>query len=109
VAAQIRAWGPDKPLHILTVMKKNKETDRFYVALAPYVRSALVLDRDIGLPMLPAQALCDSLKQAGIENTGIVQDLESAVSTLASQHSTPQRILVTGSLYLAGFVLKNHH
>jgi dihydrofolate synthase/folylpolyglutamate synthase len=108
VAAQARAWGHDKPLHLITMMKGNKETDRFYEVLAPCVRTVLVLDCDIGAPMMVTDMLCEELRRSGISEPVVAKDLESAIAALASQYASPQRILIAGSLYLAGYVLRSH-
>lgn len=104
---QIAAWGPALPLHIVTAMKKTKDSVQFYRPLLPHAKSVQVVDVSwIEAPMMPAQELCDQVRRLGHTHVSITPDLESALRALAFQFSTPQRILITGSLYLVGHALK---
>lgn len=110
LAAQAKEWGAASggPLFLVTAMKFNKGPDDFYGPLAPFVTAARVLDADIGAPMMAAPALCDYIRKAGIADVAAAGDLESAVSALTSQGGSAGRILIAGSLYLAGYVLRTH-
>jgi dihydrofolate synthase/folylpolyglutamate synthase len=66
------------------------------------------VEEDVGAPMMPAQALCDQLRAAGVARVEAVSTLESAVEALGFKYDAPQRILVAGSLYLAGHILRGH-
>ena len=97
LARQAQGWT-GKPLHLFISMKEDKDPEAFCRPLAPYLASATVLRDDVGAPMMKAEALCDHLKKAGIENTDIAETLESAVAALVFQYKMPRRILVAGSL-----------
>jgi len=106
LAAQARAWGDEKPLHIITGFKKKKDTDGFYERLVGIPKSIQAVDARIDAPLVPPQELCDSLKAMGFTNAQPADNLESAIRSLTLQFTTPQRIIITGSLYLVGHALK---
>jgi dihydrofolate synthase / folylpolyglutamate synthase len=106
LAAQAKAWGDEKPLHIITGFKKKKDTDGFYERLVGIPKSIQAVDARIDAPLVPPQELCDSLKAMGFANAQPADNLESAIRSLALQFTTPQRIIITGSLYLVGHALK---
>lgn len=109
VGEQIIAWGQTLPLHIVTAMKKTKNSAQFYSPLIPHTASIQVVDVSwIEAPMMSAQELCDQVQHLGHLHVSITPDLESALRSLAFQFSTPQRILITGSLYLVGHALKEN-
>lgn len=106
LAAQAKAWGDEKPLHIITGFKKKKDTDGFYERLVGIPKSIQAVDARIDAPLVPPQELCDSLKAMGFADARPADNLESAIRSLALQFTTPQRIIITGSLYLVGHALK---
>jgi dihydrofolate synthase / folylpolyglutamate synthase len=109
LAAQMRQWN-DAPVCLIAAMKQKKDAGAFFRLLAPHVSSAVALkaemgaDVDLGIPMVAAEELREEMQSAGIL-TEIAENLESAIAA-ASQGSTRGRILVTGSLYLVGHVLR---
>ena len=106
LAEHIGKWDSDKPLHIVTAMKKTKERSDFYPKLLPFAKTVTALDAPSADMMVAAQELCDYLHALGYASAATAENLESALATLAFSSSSPGRILVTGSLYLAGHVLK---
>jgi dihydrofolate synthase / folylpolyglutamate synthase len=106
IAEQARAWGNDKPLHIVTSFKRNKDTDSFYERLAGVPRSIQAVNAAFDAPMLAPDELCAGLKAMGFSNVGAADSLEGAIRSLSFQFQGPQRILITGSLYLVGHALK---
>jgi len=53
-----------------------------------------------------APALADEVKKLGLINVGDTANVEDAIRDLAGgEANTPPRILICGSLYLAGIVL----
>lgn len=106
LAAQAKAWGAEKPLHIITGFKRKKEPDTFYRVLAGVPRTIQAVDAAIDAPMMSAAELCDYLSKTGFPSAKPAANLESAIKSLAFQFDTPQRIIITGSLYLVGHALK---
>ncbi|MDF3022890.1 MAG: folC [Alphaproteobacteria bacterium] len=103
---QANAWGNDKPLHIITGFKRRKEPDTFYLKFADLPRTITAVDGQIDAPMVSADELCDYLAKSGFKDARPAPNLESALQSLAFQFDTPQRIIITGSLYLVGHALK---
>jgi dihydrofolate synthase/folylpolyglutamate synthase len=109
LVAQAKSWGKEKPLHVITAMKHDKDAVAFFHPLAPFLCSASAILEDIaGEPMMPPGMLCDHLKRSGVLDVRVCETLESAIDALASKYASPQRVLITGSLYLAGHVLRTY-
>lgn len=115
IVAQVADWrreGGNLPLHIITAYKSRKDIAGFYAPLAGLCDSIQCLDLDIGAPMVPAAELCTQLSALGFPAALPAAGLEAAIArilTPARLESAPAgRIMVTGSLYLAGHVLKTH-
>ena len=107
LADQTKLWGKTLPLHLVTAMKKTKDVSGFYRHLLPHAASVQAVESFlIDAPMLSAEDLRDQIGAMGYERVKTAATLESALTALAFQFSTPQRILVTGSLYLVGSALK---
>jgi len=103
---QVKTWGTEKPLHIITGYKRKKEPDSFYHQFAGLPRTITAVDGQIDAPMVSADELCDYLRGAGFADARPAPTLESAIRSLAFQFDRPQRIIITGSLYLVGHALK---
>lgn len=104
---QLKHWQDGKPLHLVTAMKKTKDSAGFYRRLLAHVASIQAVDVSwIEAPMMSAEKLCDQIRGMGYTPVQPVKNLESALRALVFQFKTPQRILITGSLYLVGHALK---
>jgi dihydrofolate synthase / folylpolyglutamate synthase len=106
IVEQAQAWGGGKPLHIITGFKRKKDTEGFYERLVSVPRTITAVHADFDAPMLSPQELCEELKNMGFSDARPAQNLESAIQSLVFQFTEPQRILITGSLYLVGHALK---
>lgn len=107
---QMTAWQVDgKPLHLVMAMKNDKDAVAFCRPLAPFIASSVALEEDVGAPMMRAEELCRHMRHAGFPHVSLAENLTVAVQSLAVFPSLPpRRILITGSLYLAGHVLRTH-
>jgi dihydrofolate synthase/folylpolyglutamate synthase len=106
IVEQAQAWGAGKPLHIITGFKQKKDTEGFYERLVGIPKTVTAVKANIDAPMVAPQELCDDLKQMGFQDARPAENLESAIQSLTFQFTEPQRILITGSLYLVGYALK---
>ncbi len=99
LAAHFPQWS-DKPLHILVGMKAGKGAEGFLAPLLPFATTLLAV-REPGqhLAMEPEEIVAASGGVARLGGT-----VEEALAMLP--HAPPGRVLVCGSLYLAGEVLK---
>lgn len=99
-----------KKLHLVLGMMQHKEPGRFIKPLMPYLKSLSLID----IAGEPASMSAADLK-AELKN--VTSDLDIAVQTYASPEAAigailddnrdAGRILITGSLYLAGHILKD--
>jgi dihydrofolate synthase/folylpolyglutamate synthase len=93
----------DKPLDVVFGMLSTKSPTPFIAHLAPHVRRV----RTVTIPgeplTLPADAVTAAAREAGISDVATAASVQDAVADLAN--SGPSRILICGSLYLAGTVL----
>lgn len=107
LAAHARdAWG-DRPLFLVCGMLNNKQADAF---LKPFAGLAAGL-RAIAIPgeqnAFTATQLTDLATGAGLDATP-ADDLTAAILSITAESRDPARILICGSLYLAGRVLSEN-
>lgn len=103
LATMARGWS-DRPLDLVVGMMNTKDPVGFIRPLAPLVRRA----RAVSIPgeknTLPAEATLAVLREAGVE-AAVAETVGDALDELRAADAGPARILVCGSLYLAGRVL----
>ncbi|MEM8950087.1 MAG: folylpolyglutamate synthase/dihydrofolate synthase family protein [Pseudomonadota bacterium] len=94
-----------RPLHLVVGMINTKDSLGFLTPLAKGVASLKAVPvPDEHASLDPADVVRDA------QNLGIkaeaAESVETALSTIAKQAQTPVRVLICGSLYLAGHVLR---
>lgn len=114
-AAQILAdWvkaTPSMPTYIVCGMLKNKDSSLFFKALAPYIKAAAC----VAIPGKGESRSAEEMQMlAKAENikSFACTNADAAVARLVKEASTIRktyRILVCGSLYLAGHILRNNN
>lgn len=109
ILQQAQSWGDALPLHIITGFKRKKEPDGFFQKLVGLPATIQAVDAQIDAPMVSADELCVYLRQIGFPNACAAPNLESALRSLTFQFREPQRIIITGSLYLVGLALKQNN
>ncbi len=111
LAQQARQWHTQDacPLHLIMGMKRDKEAGLFLQPLLPNLTSLCI----VPIPGMETESYtAEDIKQA-LADTGTDLDIqahESIESALGThlKAAKPARVLIAGSLYLAGAVLKNH-
>jgi len=110
LAAQLARWAADgRPLDLVFGMLGSKRPLDFLVPLAPYVRHL----RAVAIPgepnSVPAAEAAAFARQAGLD-AAACPDVTTAVGDLATAGAAggPARLLICGSLYLAGTVLAHN-
>ena len=101
LSSQLKAWS-DRPLHVIVGMKQTKDAAGFLRPLLPYVTSIYAVQeaqQHMALPV--AQILA-----AGGEKVQPGPTIAAALDKIRQQNDGPARVLICGSLYLAGVVLK---
>ena len=106
LARQAARWN-DRPLALMIGMLKSKDTRAFLEPLAPHARLAVALKIPGEDGAWPAEDLARQATKAGmtaLESGGP----RPAAREILSRLDGPGRILICGSLYLAGEILKTH-
>ena len=96
LAAQLAEWGPT---HLLVGMKQAKDTAEFLRPLLPHAASLWAVQEPGQHSALPVEAIRAA-------SGGVARPGPTIVDALRSLDDTPGRVLICGSLYLAGEVLK---
>ena len=98
LADQAKLWHEQdtKPLHLILGMLTTKDPKPFFNHLKPYISSATAIPIPGEKLAFEAKVLAETL------SISPAADAEAALKTL----SHPSRILVSGSLYLAGHILQ---
>lgn len=96
-----RSWR-DRPLVAVCGMMLDKDAAGFLGPLAPHLAALRAVD----IPNEPNAKPADALVQAvDLPDAAAAPDVESALAELAERVKGPARVLICGSLYLAGAVL----
>jgi dihydrofolate synthase/folylpolyglutamate synthase len=100
LAAHLPSWA-DQPLHIVVGMKKGKASGEFLRPLIPFATTLTAVAE-------PGQHLAMSVDDIIAASGGVAVAGPTVAEALAriAREERPGRVLVCGSLYLAGEVLK---
>lgn len=99
LATHLAGWR-DRPIYLIVGMKQAKDAAAFLAPLLPYAVSTWAVQEPGQHLALPVQAIIDA--SGGVARSG--PTVAGALAQLAS--AAPGRVLICGSLYLAGEVLK---
>ena len=99
LARTLKAWS-DRPLHLVVGMKQSKDPAGFLAPLLPLATTVWAVSEPGQHLALPVEAIVAA--SGGVARPG--RRIADALAALAA--TTPGRILICGSLYLAGEVLK---
>ena len=99
----------EKPLYLICGMLQTKDAVGFLSAFRGLVRHVVTVEIEGEAASLGAGALYDRARGAGLD-AAPAEDLDDAMLQItaraqANAHEPPPRILICGSLYLAGKVL----
>ena len=105
VAATL-ATMPARPTHLICGMLNTKDVTGYMRPLAPHVTSLSAVSIPGEAATLPAEATRDAARAAGIP----AESAESVLAALQAIHArdASARVLICGSLYLAGQVLREN-
>ncbi len=101
IADVLKGWT-DNPVHLVAGMLGTRDPDKFFAALAPFVMRASTISVPDEASTLSAEQLAAAARRVGIEAEP-ADDVAEAIRSLAI--GPGGRILICGSLYLAGSVL----
>jgi dihydrofolate synthase/folylpolyglutamate synthase len=100
--AEWAATGP-KPVDAIVGMRANKALDAFLAPLAPHLRRLIAVSIPGDSLSTPTERIAAAAREAGVADAGTAESVAAAVVRLAED--APARLLICGSLYLAGSVL----
>lgn len=110
-AAQVLAdfldsWR-DKPLYAVCGMISSKDAAGYLNKVTPFVKGAVFVPVPHGTaPTHDPELLARIARENGVEYVRTAPDTDTALAMLKERISAPSRVLVCGSLYLAGEFLK---
>ncbi len=104
VLAEVARGWRDRPLHLIYGMLNTKEPKGFLAPLAPLVTSLKAVAIPGAQASLPAEQSAANARACGIRAEPM-PDLASALGAIVAAETKPGRVLICGSLYLAGIVL----
>lgn len=106
-AAAWRAADPSLPLDLVFGVRAEKQPQDVLSPLAPFAARLRAITIPGDSAALPAQDAAMAAKAAGIADSVPVASADEAVRALVSA-AGPRRILICGSLYLAGAILADN-
>jgi len=107
LALQASIWK-DKPLYAIIGMIKSKDPASFILPLAPHLKVIFAVSIKGEDASLSANKLAKMLRENGLECQP-QPSIDVAITNLINKSKVPARILICGSLYLAGRVLLENH
>lgn len=100
LAEQLRAWS-DRPLHLIVGMKQAKDSAEFLRPMLPYAATLWAIAEPEQHLALPVEAII-----AASGNIARPGPTARAALRAIPKDGPPARVLICGSLYLAGEILK---
>ena len=97
---------PRRPTYLVCGMLSTKDAAGYLRPLAPFVEHLFAVSIPDAPATLSAEETADAAKRAGMKST-VSPSIEHAIATISDKSVAP-RILICGSLYLAGNVLKEN-
>ncbi|MFD2262018.1 bifunctional folylpolyglutamate synthase/dihydrofolate synthase [Lacibacterium aquatile] len=108
LAPMLAEWAGKKPLHVVLGMIDSKDPAGFLRPIAPYISELRTIDVPGEHAAIPAEKLAEIARDLDIKKTARSGSVAEALRELADR-ADGSRILICGSLYLAGHVLAECH
>ncbi|MEL6617307.1 MAG: folylpolyglutamate synthase/dihydrofolate synthase family protein [Pseudomonadota bacterium] len=105
IAATLSRMRP-RPFHVVCGMLNTKDVQGYLQPLGQIADSLTAVSIPGEANTLSAEATCDAAQAVGMQAT-TAPDVEHAVADIVA-HTPNARILICGSLYLAGHILRSH-
>ncbi|APH57837.1 Dihydrofolate synthase [Granulibacter bethesdensis] len=104
LAGHLRGWK-DRPAHVIVGMKQAKDAGQFLASVLPEADTVWAIAEPGQYLALPVEAIVRASGGKAIPGP-TVREAMAAILKQAEAGSVPGRILICGSLYLAGEILK---
>jgi len=96
-----------KPVTLICGMLETKDAGGFFANFAGLAEHVITISIPDAPASLKAEGLRDMAKGTGLEAEA-AESLEAALTKIMRRGGTPPRILICGSLYLTGYVLRDN-
>lgn len=109
LAEQAEKWRKEnaKPLHLVIAMVNRKNPADFLKPLIPYTDSITVTEIPGEASSFSAAELREKIAPLGFKEVNEAETVQAALRHIADKYGqAPGRVLITGSLYLLGSILK---
>ncbi|MFZ5790145.1 MAG: bifunctional folylpolyglutamate synthase/dihydrofolate synthase [Pseudomonadota bacterium] len=107
-AAAWRRERPDLPIRLVYGMLSTHDPVGFLKPLIPHVQDVTAVAVGGNHQALGVEALAEAARRAGAATVRTAVSVEEAASAIVAADPRPARLLVCGSLYLAGQVLRKN-
>lgn len=97
---------PNRPTYMICGMLNTKDVGGFLAPFSPFMQHCIAVDVPDQTATLNAEATAAHARQAGLAAT-TADSVQSALAAILTEAPTP-RVLICGSLYLAGTVLREN-
>lgn len=104
LATFLRGWK-DKPLDVVVGMMGPKDAGAFFGHIAAKVHRLRAVPVPGEPNAKPPEEVAEAARAHGIQDVAVTGSIETALKDLIANANRPQRVLIVGSLYLAGAVL----
>lgn len=108
----VAAWLAEDPVPTVAIcgMMANKDGRGYFAPFAPHLAALATIPIPGHEGCATPEGLAKIALSAGVSEAAVAQDLQGALTALGpSLTAAHGRVLICGSLYLAGEVLKEHH
>lgn len=106
IAGHARAWR-GTPLHMVLGMLNSKDVSGYLKGVAPRLASLHAVTIPGEENAVPAEDIAGTATALGLDAV-TADSIGDAVAAIVARHPAPLRILIAGSLYLAGHVLADN-
>lgn len=107
LAETLKQWR-DKPCYLIVGMLKTKDPIGFLEPLKGLVQAVYTVPIEGEEKTCPPPDLAEYARRAGHQNAEACDSVLAAAGKIKELEKGPMRILIAGSLYLAGRVLRDH-
>ncbi len=108
VADMVADLWSDAPVHLVCGMLATKVADDYLRPIAPRATSITCVPIASSEAALPPTELAEAAKRVGFKDVSTADDPAAAIRAIAASGSGRARVLICGSLYLAGEVLRDN-
>lgn len=105
LATFLRGWK-DKPLDVVVGMMGPKDARGLFKPIAARIRRLRAVPVPGETGGQPPEEVANAARAEGVADVAVTGCVETALKDLVANAARPQRVLILGSLYLAGDVLR---